>query len=139
MDYRDILIPQLKIDEAVKPYPYRDSKGILTIGIGRNLEDVGLHADEIDLLCKNDVDAAEAVVRNYVTIFKKLSDVRQAVLVNMAFNLGDDHFNDFVNMLRAVNAEQYDEAARQMENSKWCRQVGARALRLIRQMRENRV
>ena len=35
--------------------PYRDTVGKLTIGVGRNLEDVGLRESEIDFLLAQDV------------------------------------------------------------------------------------
>lgn len=136
--YKQILIPQLKADEGVRPFPYEDTKGILTIGVGRNLRDVGLKPDEIEHLLSNDVAVAELVVRAYVPGFDMLSDIRQAVLVNMAFNLGG-RFKEFQRMLAAVNAKDFTEASRQMMDSKWAVEVGARALRLSYSMRTDKI
>lgn len=56
MSYRDILRPQLRIDEGVREFPYTDTVGKLSIGVGRNLDDVGLRPDEIALMLENDID-----------------------------------------------------------------------------------
>src|SRR4051812_27390106 len=39
---RDALVNQLIIDEGLKLSPYTDTVGKLTIGVGRNLTDVGI-------------------------------------------------------------------------------------------------
>jgi lysozyme len=61
--YRDIAKAQLKVDEGVRVKPYRDSLGILSIGVGRNLEDRGLRPSEVDFMLDNDLDEAEATAR----------------------------------------------------------------------------
>jgi len=38
---------QLKLHEGIKLYPYKDTKGKWTIGVGRNLTDVGISAREL--------------------------------------------------------------------------------------------
>ncbi|MFA6168950.1 MAG: hypothetical protein WC700_20155, partial [Gemmatimonadaceae bacterium] len=65
-DFREIARKQLKIDEGIKPYPYTDSVGKLTIGVGRNLVDVGLRPKEIDFLLENDIDEAVACARHLI-------------------------------------------------------------------------
>jgi lysozyme len=135
MSYLDILRPQLKIDEAVRTKPYKDSLGILSIGVGRNLEAVGLRPDEIDLMLDNDMADAEKVCCSLFPAFDSLSDNRKAVLVNMAFNMGPG-LSAFHRMIEAVNHDDFEEAAKQMESSKWAGQVGARAVRLAKHMRE---
>ena len=47
---RDRLRAQLVLHEGSRLKPYRDTVGKLTIGIGRNLDDVGLSEDEVDYL-----------------------------------------------------------------------------------------
>ena len=70
-----------------------------------------------------------------LTWFKTLDDARQNVLVNMAFNLGVAGLMSFKNMLEYVFHYEYDDAAKEMLNSKWARQVGYRAQELAEQMR----
>lgn len=56
---RDRLKAQLVIDEGLRLRPYRDSVGKLTIGCGRNLDDVGITAAEAMMLLDNDVSRVE--------------------------------------------------------------------------------
>ena len=53
----------------------------------------------------------------------------------MVFNLGINRFMGFKNMLRAAKEANYEEAARQMLDSRWATQVGARATKLATAMR----
>ena len=59
MTYRDIVKAQLKVDEGVKLKPYKDTVGKLTIGCGRNLDDIGISYTEVDYLLENDLNMAE--------------------------------------------------------------------------------
>ena len=131
------LMSQLNIDEGRKKKLYRDtaSPPKWTIGVGRNIEDRGLRDDEIDLMLSNDIEEAVGIARSLVPQFDKLGDVRQEVLVNMAFSMGAPRLAGFKKMIAAVAAYDYQEAADQMEDSAWYRQVGARAERLVKSMR----
>lgn len=135
MRFRDILRHQLRIDEGVRRFPYRDTVGKLSIACGRNLTDVGVRPDEIALMLENDMKDAEQIARVLVPNFDRLNEVRKAVVVNMAFNMGDK-LSTFVNTLRAINEGRYDDAAHGMLSSKWRKQTGERAVRLARQMKE---
>jgi lysozyme len=64
-----------------------------------------------------------------------LDPARQAVLVNMAFNLGASGLLGFGQFLNYVKLGQNDQAAADMLNTEWARQVGARASRLSEQLR----
>ena len=135
MTYLEICQAQLPIDEGKKSKPYKDSVGILTVGVGRNLEK-GLSEDEIALLLKNDIAEADKAARIVFPAFDGLSEPRKAVLVNMAFNLGQARLAGFVNTLGAIADGRWDDAADGMLASKWATQVGARAGRLAKIMRE---
>ncbi len=135
MTYLEICQAQLPIDEGKRSKPYKDSVGILTIGVGRNLEK-GLSEDEIALLLQNDIAEADAAARKVFPAFDSLTEPRKAVLVNLAFNLGQTRLAAFVNTLGAIADGRYDDAAQGMLNSKWADQVGARAQRLSKIMRE---
>lgn len=136
MNYRDIARVQLRVDEGVRSKPYLDTEGKVTIGIGRNLDDVGLRPDEIDYLFNNDLARAELDARAAVRNFDELSEARKAVLLNMSFNLGRGRLEGFRRMLAAVRVGDFEAAAREMMDSKWAKQVGARAYRLAEMMRE---
>ena len=136
MNFRDICRTQLKVDEDVRSKLYKDSLGIWTIGVGRNVQEKGLRPDEIDLLLSNDMADAELDARALVSGFDDLSDNRKAALLNMSFNLGKPRMAGFRNMLAAIQAQDFDKAADAMLDSLWARQVGDRAKRLAKMMRE---
>lgn len=127
---RDILRAQLRVDEGVSRFPYVDSVGKVSIGVGRNLDDNGLSDDEIELMLENDINDAEADARALLPNFDQLSDARKAVVCNMAFNLGRYKLSQFANTLRAIKEERWADAAEGMRRSRWAQQVGARAERL---------
>lgn len=136
MGYLDIAKAQLTVDEDRRAKPYRDSVGKLSIGVGRNLDDVGLRPDEIDYLLANDLRAAENTARALFRNFEALSDERKAVLINMALNLGLPRLSKFTRLRNAVESGDFELAAIEMKDSAWAVQVGARADRLEKQMRE---
>lgn len=136
MSYTDIVKAQLRVDEAVRAKPYKDSVGKLTIGVGRNLDDVGLRADEIDYLLDNDVRVAENDARVLFSNFEALTNNRKAVLINMSFNLGRERLAQFHLFRQAVLAEDFGKAADEMLDSLWAKEVGLRAARLSKMMRE---
>lgn len=117
-------------DEASRAKPYRDSVGKLTIGVGRNLDDRGLSADEIDLLLFNDVGLAVADLDRNAPWWRSLSEARQRGLANMCFNLGWPRLSGFKNMLASLKSGDFEAAAREALQSKWAEQVGARADRI---------
>ena len=134
MTYRDIAKAQIKVDEGVRFKVYRDSLGIETVGVGRNIRDKGLSMQEVDFLLDNDLSDAERDARAIFPTFDKLSDIRKAVLLNMSFNMGRERLSKFKKLRAAVQDEDWAEAARQMILSTWATQVGARATRLAKQM-----
>lgn len=136
MTYRDIAKAQLRVDEGWKSKPYKDTVGKLTAGCGRNLDDVGLHDDEIMLMLDNDLTAAEATARALFQSFDTLSDNRKAVLLNMALNLGQERLAGFHDFRAAIAAGDFDRASVAMLESRWATQVGARAQRLSKQIKE---
>lgn len=134
MSYRDTLRVALPVDEGTRDKPYRDTVGKLTIGVGRNLDDVGVNEAEIALMLENDITRAEAAARRLVANFDELSDGRKAVVINMAFNLGE-RLAGFTATLTAIREGRFADAADEMLKSKWATQVGARARRLSAAMR----
>lgn len=136
MSYRDLARAQLKVDEGMRLKPYRDTVGKWTVGVGRNLDDVGLSVAEVDVLLDNDIAVAEATAKTLFPSFDSLSDARKAVLVNLAFNVGQARLSGFVKLRKAVERGDYEAASREMLDSQWARQVGQRAVRLAAQMRQ---
>lgn len=132
---RDRLIDQLRLHEGVEKTVYDDSEGIPTIGVGRNLRDRGLSDDEIDYLLSNDIDIVVRELDNVMPWWKDLDEVRQRVLCDLVFNLGMPRFSGFKKSISYMKQQMWDQAANELLDSKWARQVGKRAERLSEMMR----
>ena len=124
------LIEELKRDEGVELRPYKCSAGFLTLGVGRNIEERGITMDESDYLLANDITICEEEATRVFKWYNTLSDVRQRVILNMIFNLGLTKLLNFKKFLAAMEAEDWEEAGKQMLDSRWAKQVGNRADRL---------
>jgi lysozyme len=133
---REKLASQLTIDEGRRALIYLDSVGKWTGGVGRNLVDRPFSDDEIDLMLSNDIDLVERELDRRVPWWREMSDARQNVLANMCFNLGITRLLGFTKTLALMRAGRYDAAAQEMLDSKWAKQVGARAVRLAALMRK---
>lgn len=131
---RQKLIQQLRRHEGERLKPYRCTAGKLTIGVGRNLDDRGITAEESAYLLSNDIDRVWTELKTRLPWVTGLSDVRQRVLLDMAFNLGIDGLLKFRNTLATIQAGNYQKAGEMMLDSLWAKQVGMRAQRLSRMM-----
>jgi lysozyme len=139
---------ELKRDEGIRYYAYQDSVGVWTCGVGHNLESHGFTLDEIMALTETpateqqvdewlDADIFDAI-ETAKTLFPALetfTDARQRALVNMAFNMGFGTFRKFFRTIHAVNSGQWNDAANAASQSKWYRQVGNRAKRIVHMLR----
>lgn len=112
---------------------YKDSVGKVTIGYGRNLTDRGISENEARFLLHEDINEVIQGLGRYWW-FTELDEVRQEVVINMAFNLGLTGFSKFRNTIGYISDGNYSQAAANMLKSKWARQVGIRAQELSRMM-----
>lgn len=148
------LLDQLVLHEGLELLPYKDSLGIDTIGIGRNLEHRGLSEAELahigkdisDIcewgitkeqayyLAENDIKIVEEEVCKAHPCVVELDEIRQRVIIDMAFNMGVPRLNKFVKMWKAIHEGNFAEAKTQMLDSRWANQVGNRAVRLSNAM-----
>ena len=126
----DQLIIELNRDEGLRLLPYRDTVGKLTIGVGRNLDDVGISIAEANNMLLNDINRVLPQLDKSMPWWRDLSEARQRVLCNMAFNLGITKLLKFTKTLKMMQDGNYKQAAEAMRQSLWYRQVGVRAERL---------
>lgn len=126
MSVIDIARKSLKEHEGFRAKVYQCPAGKNTIGYGRNLDDRGITLEEAEMLLDNDIIEC---VKDLSTFpwWNNLTDVRQAALIDMRFNLGPSRFRSFKQMLRALDMGDYTEAAHQVLNSNYAKQVGRRA------------
>lgn len=139
----------LGADEGMRLIPYLDccgkewrkcvcdllKKGKLTIGVGRNLDDVGISENEALGLLENDIKRVNIESERSFPWFAKLSSARKLVIVSMAFNLGLNGLKAFQKMIKSIESGDFNSASNHMLNSKWAAQVGKRAVRLSETMR----
>jgi len=157
MEYnREKLIDQLILHEGLELKVYKDTLGIDTIGVGRNLEDrgitdgelmhmnllreeihtTGISEEDARFLLGNDIDIVERELLDAHPCMERLDDVRIRVLLDMAFNLGVPRLRKFKNMWAGIHEGDYIRAGDEMMDSRWANQVGARAVRLCKMMKE---
>lgn len=134
MEGTDIALGWVKRHEGLRLKPYTCTAGKLTIGYGRNLSDKGISPFEAELLLQSDLTTASRDASGFVNNFLALDVTRQAVLIDMAFNLGRSRLATFKKLKAAIEAEDFAQAAGEMTNSLWAQQVGGRALFLAEVM-----
>ena len=120
---REQLIKMIAKHEGVVLHVYKDSLGIDTIGIGRNLAHRGIEVAELDYMQKtmneifsdgitvddayflagNDIDIVELELLRSHSIVSQLDAVRQMVLIDMAFNMGIPRLGKFSKMWNIEN------------------------------------
>ena len=148
-------VNKLIAHEGLRLQVYKDTLGIDTIGIGRNLEDRGITKEELDwmdipnmdavyeygiteadamYLAKNDVQIVEKELVRAHPCVDKLDAVRQLVLMDMAFNMGVPRLRKFQKMWNAVHEKKFDIAAKEMLDSRWAVQVKSRSTKLAHAM-----
>lgn len=134
---------QIRKDEGFRSKPYLDTVGVATIGFGTTHilgEPVTLDTPEISYenarqLLRADLWGAVIDAVDLFDRFNEMNDVRQEVLVNMAYNLGLTGLANFKRLRSEAWLLRYENMAHEMQDSKWFRQVGRRAVRLVEEMR----
>lgn len=145
------LIEQLKRHEGFRDDYYQCTANKRTIGYGRNVDDnpfttqelemLGrdefidepMTKDEAEILLVNDVKAVHYVICDHVS-FGRLNLARQAVCINMAFNLGIHGFCKFKKMIKAIKEGKFERASIEALDSRWASQVGDRSIELAVQL-----
>ena len=137
---------QLKIDEGCVYEIYNDHLGYPTFGIGHLVREsdpengsplgTEVSEDRVNEAFDADVEIVLSDCNTLYPDFEDLPEEAQQIIANMMFNLGRPRLSKFVGMKRGVDAKDWDSAADEMVDSRWYRQVGARAERLVNRMRE---
>ena len=139
---RDWARSLLSRHEGRIPHAYQDSLGYWTIGVGHLVDKRRggkLPEHIIDALLDYDIDEAWKTLVHHQPWVLELDDVRQHVMLDMAFNLGpepfdNDGFKDWPMFLRQVREGRYADAAANMRATLWAKQVKTRAVRLAAMM-----
>ncbi|WDE04692.1 glycoside hydrolase family protein [Thalassomonas viridans] len=126
-------VEQIKKHEGFRSHPYYCTAKKLTLGYGRNLDDVGINEQEAEILLQNDLNECKAVVKRNIDT-RYCNDAQIGVLINMAYNLGAGGLMAFKKMRACVEAGDFQGAANEMLDSRWAQQVPVRAEELAKQM-----
>mgnify|MGYP003117316962 FL=1 len=127
IDITPTLIEQLIDHEGIELKAYKDTVGKITIGVGRNLDDVGISGEEAMILLKNDIQRIVDQLDAHIDWWRELDAARQRALISMGFNLGIYGLLKFEKTLNALKNKRWVEASDEMMDSKWASQVGRRA------------
>jgi lysozyme len=135
-----LVVPQIDREESCRLTAYLDSKGIWTIGWGRAdsgvTEGMTCTQAEADGWRDEHILSDIAELDAYAPWWRGLTLPRQAVLVEMVYQLGIAGTMAFHDMIAACQREDWDAAASAMLDSKWARTDSpARAHREAGQMR----
>ncbi|MCE9585719.1 glycoside hydrolase family protein, partial [Candidatus Uhrbacteria bacterium] len=127
-------------NEGFRNKPYIDSRGFLTVGVGHKLSGPNdplnreLSDQEIKDLYAQDyskhANEARASASRHGVNFDSLSPNRQAVLVDMAFNMGAAQgggLDDFKLMWEGIKNNNYNQASAEILSSEYAGQVPGRA------------
>lgn len=101
-------------------FPYKCPADKWTLGYGRNIEDIGISAEEARELLDHDIAVCIDDLSTFQW-FQALDPIRQRALVNMRFQLGPAGFRGFTQMIAALEKGDYASAARHARTSKWAR------------------
>ena len=142
----DRLRVEIEKDEGCKYEVYLDHLGLATFGIGHLVTEwdeeydkpVGTEVSEerVNNCFKIDINSTINECKKLYDNFDEIPEEAQLILCNMMFNMGRPRLSKFKNMNKAIAEEDWFEAAVQMEDSRWYKQVTNRADRLIKRMED---
>lgn len=116
--------------EGFEGKPYKCTSGKVTIGYGFNLDDWPLTPSECLPILESRMRRVRADLANRLSYFFALPDEAQAVLVNMAYQMGVGGLLGFKRFLSALQARKYEDAYHEMCQSRWHQQTPSRAKEL---------
>jgi lysozyme len=140
---REAVYDQLKIDEGIVCEIYLDHLGYKTFGVGHLVResdpewnyDVGepVSVERVVECFESDLDVAvsECVALYGADVWEGFPGEVQEILVNMMFNLGRPRLSKFRKMNAHLVDGEWSAAAIEGRDSRWHKQVGNRAERLM--------
>lgn len=133
MTYLGLAEHIIKTDEGWQARAYRCTEGWLTIGWGRRIDDSEKHTvttkEKESQWVVNRISKLDKELSKSISCFKTLSEVRRAVLISLAYQLGVNGLMAFKRFLEALNKGDYLKASVELLDSKYARQTANRANR----------
>lgn len=124
----------LERHEENRKFPYVDTVGKITIGVGHNLTDLGLTPTQISGILDDDIQNTLAFLDKNCPWFKDLDAVRQKAIADMTFNLMGKIL-DFSKMIDALKKKDWDRVSAELLDSVFAQQTGKRAKNLAYMLR----
>lgn len=138
----------LTVNEGKKLKVYLDTKRILTVGIGCNIQanntlpiigrklsklNEPITNDECSLLFKSLFYkvSVQPLYTHLPDLMDSLDSIRRVALLDLCYNMGWGVLSDFKNTLKYLKLGDYNQAAKNLEGSKWFKQVGLRGPRIV--------
>lgn len=112
--------------ESYRKFPYTDTDGKITIGIGYNLTDRGIDDDWINAQYQKDVNYFYNKLSATFPWYNTLNEDRQIVLIDMCF-MGWRHFLEFNKLIEALSEGDFKKAAFEILNSEYHQETKNRA------------
>jgi GH24 family phage-related lysozyme (muramidase) len=119
--------------------PYKDSRGLWTVGYGHLIGDGTslppemnrtFSDEEINQLFQQDYaqskDAAEKIPG-----YNKANATGKAAIIDLTYNMGPNWYKNFPNASAALAQGDFNTFAAEMQNSAWFQQVGNRGLEIV--------
>ncbi len=97
--------------------------GNATVGIGFNMQGEGLSLAESKAVLAIKLERLTNQLSHDLDYFNALDEVRQAVLIDMAYNMGLEGLLEFKDTLQAVKTKDWDSAVWNMHQSKWAKEI----------------
>jgi lysozyme len=136
---------QLEVDEGCVYEIYNDHLGYPTFGIGHLVTEsdpeqgqslgTPVSSERVAEAFESDIQSVLRDCNILYSDFHNLPEEAQQVIANMMFNLGRPRLSKFAGMKRGVDARDWNQAADEMVDSNWYRQVTNRADRLVERIR----
>ena len=136
---------QLEVDEGCVYEIYNDHLGYATFGIGHLVTEsdpeqgqslgTPVSSERVAEAFDSDIETVLSDCNILYSDFHNLPEEAQQVIANMMFNLGRPRLSKFAGMKRGVDARDWNQAADEMVDSAWYRQVTNRADRLVERIR----
>jgi len=136
---------ELELDEGCKHETYKCTQNKVTGGIGHMISEwddekytevgVEISDEQVQAWFNKDIESVLNDCELLYEDFDYLPEDAQLIIANMMFNLGYPRLKKFVKMKAAIDQRAWNEAANQVIDSNYYRQLPNRAGRLVKRLR----
>jgi GH24 family phage-related lysozyme (muramidase) len=145
-DAYDIAKPMIERHEGRRNRPYKDSKGLWTVGVGHLIGDgktlpPEMNRDfsdkEVDDIFAKDYEHHEKAAKR-IPGYEKVSGPGQASLIDLTFNMGPSWYKKWPTFTEQIKNGDIEGASSNLEGSAWYKQVGRRGPDVVNTLRSGK-